>query len=71
MPAIETVTDGATKTKTVKFDRTPIMSTYLLAFLVGEFDYVESRTRDGVTMRVFTPIGQSEKGKFALDVGGM
>ena len=25
----------------VKFERTPIMSTYLVAVVVGEFDYVE------------------------------
>ena len=34
--------------KTVTFDRTPIMSTYLVAMVVGEFDYVESITGDGI-----------------------
>jgi aminopeptidase N len=29
--------------KAVHFAETPIMSTYLLAFIVGEFDYVEVR----------------------------
>ena len=37
------------ETKTVTFDRTPIMSTYLVAVVVGEFDYVESKTSDGIT----------------------
>lgn len=28
--------------KTVKFQATPIMSTYLLAFVIGEFDMLDS-----------------------------
>lgn len=54
--------------KTVSYQRTPIMSTYLLAFIVGEFDYVESADKDGVNIRVYTPLGKKEQGEFALDV---
>ena len=62
---IETGDDGL---KTVRFAETPIMSTYLLAFVVGEFDYVETETEEGVTVRVYTPLGRGEQGRFALDV---
>ena len=41
--------------KTVKYARTPIMSTYLVAFVVGEFDFVEGKDADGVKIRVYTP----------------
>ena len=54
--------------KTVRFAETPVMSTYLLAFIVGEFDYVETETPEGVTVRVYTPLGRQEQGRFALDV---
>lgn len=52
----------------VTFNRTPIMSTYLVAFVVGEFDYVEDKTTDGILVRVYTPLGKTEQGKFALEV---
>lgn len=52
----------------VKFDRTPIMSTYLVAYVVGEFDYVEERSTDGVLVRVYTPLGKKEQGRFGLYV---
>lgn len=52
----------------VKFATTPIMSTYLVAFVIGEYDYVESQSLDGVTVRVYTPVGKAEQGKFALEV---
>lgn len=55
--------------KMVEFDRTPVMSTYLLAFVVGEFDFVESTTNNGTRVRVYTLPGRSEQGQFALDVG--
>ena len=54
--------------KCVTFARTPIMSTYLLAFVVGEFDYVEERDSNGVLVRVYTPVGKAEQGRFALEV---
>lgn len=58
-------TDGV---KTVKFAQTPIMSTYLLAFLVGEFECVETTNDEGVVVRVYTTVGKKEQGQFALDV---
>ena len=51
------------------FAQTPIMSTYLLAFVVGEFDYVEGKSQDGVCVRVYTPLSKKEQGQFALEVG--
>ncbi len=62
---VETGDDGL---KTVRFADSPVMSTYLLAFVVGEFDYVETETAEGVTVRVYTPVGRREQGRFALDV---
>ena len=44
------------------------MSSYLLAFVVGEFDFVEERDSNGVLIRVYTPVGKSSLGQFALDV---
>uniref|UniRef100_A0A674F5F0 Aminopeptidase n=1 Tax=Salmo trutta TaxID=8032 RepID=A0A674F5F0_SALTR len=52
----------------VKFATTPIMSTYLVAFVIGEYDFVEGQSSDGVTVRVYTPTGKAEQGKFALEV---
>ncbi|XP_017474998.1 PREDICTED: puromycin-sensitive aminopeptidase-like isoform X1 [Rhagoletis zephyria] len=52
----------------ISFDRTPIMSTYLVAVVVGEYDYVEGKSEDGIIVRVFTPVGKKEQGIFALEV---
>ncbi|XP_047293205.1 puromycin-sensitive aminopeptidase-like protein isoform X2 [Homo sapiens] len=52
----------------VKFARTPVTSTYLVAFVVGEYDFVETRSKDGVCVCVYTPVGKAEQGKFALEV---
>jgi puromycin-sensitive aminopeptidase len=54
--------------RTVKFETTPIMSTYLVALIVGEYDYVEDKSSDGVLVRVYTPVGKREQGRFALHV---
>jgi puromycin-sensitive aminopeptidase len=44
------------------------MSTYLIAFIVSEYDFVEAFDKNGVRIRVYTPIGKKEQGRFALDV---
>lgn len=45
------------------------MSTYLVAFVIGDFDYIEGKSSDGIKLRVFTPLGKTEQGRFALEVG--
>ncbi|KAJ1658321.1 hypothetical protein IWQ61_002423 [Dispira simplex] len=60
--------------KQVKFATTPIMSTYLLAFVVGDLEYIETFTRktEGkatpVRCRVYTLKGLKDQGKFGLEV---
>jgi len=53
--------------KTVTFAPTPKMSTYLLAFIVGDLEFIESKTKDNVLVRVFTTPGKKHQAKFALD----
>ncbi|KAK3129912.1 hypothetical protein QOZ80_6BG0486490 [Eleusine coracana subsp. coracana] len=55
--------------KTVQYGESPLMSTYLVAIVVGSFDYIESVTAEGTRVRVYTQVGKSNQGKFALDVG--
>jgi puromycin-sensitive aminopeptidase len=54
--------------KVIEFASTPRMSTYLLAFIIGEFEYVEGYTKDKVQVRVFTTAGKKHQARFALDV---
>ncbi|XP_059454322.1 aminopeptidase M1-like isoform X3 [Corylus avellana] len=66
MPIIEEKVDG--HLKTVSYQESPIMSTYLVAVVVGLFDYVEDHTSDGVKVRVYCQVGKANQGKFALGV---
>jgi len=52
----------------IKYARTPIMSTYLVAFVIGEFDHVSGKTDEGIKVRVYTPLGKSVQGEFALEI---
>ncbi|CAO2188057.1 unnamed protein product [Urochloa humidicola] len=66
MPVVkETVTRPL---KTVHYEESPLMSTYLVAIVVGLFDYTESSTSEGTKVRVYTQVGKTSQGKFALDV---
>ena len=58
--------------KVVTFERTPRMSTYLLAWAVGDFEYVEDFTRRkylgrNLPVRVYTTKGLKEQARFALE----
>ncbi len=53
--------------KVVRFAETPIMSTYLLALMVGEFEAIEAQAQSTL-VRVWTTPGKKEQGRFALDV---
>jgi len=53
--------------KMVKFATTPKMSTYIIAFIVGDFDYIEGKADNDVRVRVYTSVGKSEGGRFALE----
>ena len=45
MPVVEEKVNGSVKV--VSYQESPIMSTYLVAIVVGLFDYVEDHTSDG------------------------
>lgn len=66
MPIIEEKQSG--NLKIVHYQESPIMSTYLVAVVVGLFDYVEDNTPDGINVRVYTQVGKTSQGKFALEV---
>ena len=44
------------------------MSTYLLAFCVGNYDFVEDVTNTGTKVRIYTNKGDGNKATFALEV---
>lgn len=55
--------------KVVHFNTTPYMSTYLVAFIVGDLRYIESeyKFRD-VPVRVYTTPGFEEKGRYSCEL---
>jgi len=64
------VTSDVTKTtkKAVKFNKSPLMSTYLLCFIVGELNYIET-DKFRLPVRVYAPPNQDiEHGRFSLEL---
>jgi aminopeptidase N len=61
------LTESTDKNKTTStFDITPVMSTYLLAFVVGELDYLEAVSKNGVKIRTYSVPKHVKTSKFAL-----
>ncbi|CAI5476698.1 unnamed protein product [Closterium sp. Yama58-4] len=52
----------------VRFAESPVMSTYLLAFVVGEVECVSDKTSNGTLVNIYTTPGRKEQGRFALSV---
>ncbi|KAL8153428.1 hypothetical protein V2J09_011188 [Rumex salicifolius] len=65
MPVVEEQHDDD-GLKIVHFEESTLMSTYLVAFVVGSFDYIEETTADGVKVRVYCPVGRSNEARFSL-----
>lgn len=53
---------------TTTFETTPVMSTYLLAFVYGDMGYTEAKTKDGVVVRAYATPDNVQFTDFALDV---
>ena len=53
--------------KAVSLAETPVMSTYLLAFVVGDLTAIEQQADNGTLIRVWTTRGREEQGRFALE----
>jgi puromycin-sensitive aminopeptidase len=53
--------------KTVRFDTTPIMSTYLLALVMGDMEFLEAKTQSGIDVRTYATKEHVESTKFALE----
>ena len=65
MPVVEeSAHDGV---KTVRFAESPVMSTYLLAFVVAELGAIGQEAANGTKIRVLTTRGKEEQGRFALE----
>lgn len=72
MPEKATDESGNAGRKIVSFERTPVMSTYLLAWAFGDFEFVETTTRrkyngKHLPVRVYTTRGLKTQGRFALE----
>lgn len=72
MPEKEVKKSNKSGMNIVSFERTPIMSTYLLAWAIGDFEYVEDFTKrkyngKNLPVRVYTTKGLKDQGRFALE----
>lgn len=65
-PVLSTKAEG--KATLTSFEQTPIMSTYLLAFVVGEMSHLEAKSKNGVKIRTYATKNQIQHSQFALDV---
>ena len=65
-PVVEEVAvDGGLKS--LRFGETPVMSTYLLAFIIGDLVAIHQQANERTNVGIYTTRGKEEQGRFALD----
>ena len=64
---VESEEDADGGLKDVRFAETPAMSTYILAFVVGDLASVEATAKGGTLVRVWALRGKEEQGRFAVE----
>jgi len=65
MPIVSETPAGEGR-KRVQYETTPKMSTYLVAIVVAELEYLDGKDSKGVPIRIWTSPGKKEQGRFAL-----
>jgi puromycin-sensitive aminopeptidase len=65
-PSVEETSPGP-GLRSVRFAETPVMSTYLLAFIVGDLVSVEQDAPNGTRVGIWTTPGKENQAQFALD----
>ena len=48
------------------YSDTPIMSSYLFTFVIGNYDFIETVNNDDIKIRVFTPLNRHHDGALAM-----
>ncbi|KAG0307651.1 hypothetical protein BGZ98_010173 [Dissophora globulifera] len=71
--SVETITQLENGMQEVTFMKTPIMSTYLLAWAIGDFDFIEAYTSgdyngEKIRCRLYAPVGLADQGHYSLDL---
>lgn len=61
-------TGEGSKTKTVTFEQTPVMSSYLVAFIVGNLKHKQAKTKNGTIVRCYATPDKVDQVDFSLDV---
>jgi puromycin-sensitive aminopeptidase len=68
MPIMDREKNVVTKRRTDYFEWTKEMSTYLVCIVIGQYDFVKNRANHRTDIKIFTPFGQREHGRFSLEV---